>query len=150
MVSFRDTFLNRLIVPNDSPYLTFSPLSFNAGSTWFYSQQIGYGAYIQGLFFSNYIKANIGVINTLKLGSRVEFISGFAFSNLSYFNIPAGIVFNGRRMNASVSVTNLLGLLAPASVKNFGGSFNIAYRIKSEKPERIITPKEYPFYRKSI
>lgn len=150
IVSFRDSFLNQLIVPDDNPYLTFSPVTFNAGATWFYSQNIGFGAYVQGLFFSNYIKSNIGLINTLKLGSRFEFISGFAFSNLSFFNIPAGIVFNGRRINASVSVTNMLGLLAPASSKNFGGSFNFAYRIKSEKPERIITPKEYPFYQKKI
>ncbi|HKM92960.1 MAG TPA: DUF5723 family protein [Prolixibacteraceae bacterium] len=152
--SFRDSFLNQLIVPSNEPYSTLSPLGFNIGVNYQMNEKIRLAAFLQNTHYLYHSLFNIGFASTFALGKKFGAVSGINFTNHSTVSIPAGISFNGNYFNASVMLNNLIGILAPSSTKNFGGSINFSFVMRKKKPittKNETTPtNEFPFFNEEL
>ena len=156
--SFRDSFLNQLIVSSNKTYSTLSPLGFNAGINYQISEKIRLAAFLQNTAYLNHSIFNIGFASTFAMGKKFGAVTGINFSNHSSVSIPAGISLNGRYINAAIMLTNLVAVLAPSSTKNFGGSINFSFVLSKLKPKTpeieksptISPPSELPFFNEEL
>jgi hypothetical protein len=140
MTSFRDSFLNGLIVPNNSPFFTAAPISVNGGASYNFDKRFSFLAFTQFYVFANYTKFNLGTLATFSFLNRVNMFAGLSASNYSGISLPAGITYNGRRLNATFTAHHLFSMLFPGTGRNYGGSISLSYKIK---PKTIVRTATY-------
>ena len=147
MVSFRDSFLNQLIKPKEQNFITTAPMALNAGVTYFYKQNIELEAVTRVLFYGHFIRGYLSLNGAVSFNRDWKLYSGLSFSNRSYFNLPAGVGYQGRRLMMTFMVNNLFGVVIPNWSKTFGGSLNLTYRVVKNDNRKAL--RHYPFFQKN-
>lgn len=148
VVAFRDSFLNRLIVPSTDSYFTHSPISIVAGANFKYDDKLSFATTIETYYFSNFNKVNITFAGIFSPWKSFSLTSGLMFSNRAFLSIPISLAYNGKLINASISTYNSIGLLLPQSSKYFGGHINLGFNLSRLKIPKTYTPDGLPFYNK--
>lgn len=147
IVSFRDSFLNQLLVPKDQHFITTAPMAFCAGFNYKYKPTIELEVLSRVLFYGHFIRGYLTLNGAMSLKENWKLNAGLMFTNHSYFNLPAGIAYQGRKIKMAFMVNNLFGVMAPELSKTFGGSITLTYRFV--RHALIKDPGHYPFFQKN-
>ena len=148
--TFRDSFLNGLIVPVDGNIFTFLPSQINIGINYYYSNQFNFAASVHTQLIQNFLRVNLAFSGSYLLNQNLTLLSGLSLSNLSYVNVPLGLAFKNKKFGASLSVGNVFSVLFPSRSHYFGGSFNLSYRLGKFVRVNNQHFKDFPFFQKRI
>lgn len=150
LVSFRDTFLNGLIVPKDIEFVTLAPINIHAGISTEYSDKLELTASLQSLYVSHFLRYQISLVGNYAINNSWTLLSGLTLANKLNLNLPVGVNYQSSKIGFSISMFNLPSLFLPYSSQRFGGEITMRYIFlsKSEK-EAIPKFKDYPFYQPS-
>lgn len=148
--TFRDSFLNGLIVPVDGNIFTLLPCQINIGINYHYSNQFNFAATVYTQVVPNFFRANLTLSGSYLLNQNFTLLSGLSFSNLSYVNVPLGLAYKNNKFGASLSVQNVFSVLFPSRSRFFGGSLNLSYRLGKFVRIKNQHYKDYPFFQKRI
>ena len=145
IISLRDTFLNRLIEPEDRHFLTMAPTTFNSAVVYKYDRNMWLAVRLRALFHSHFIRDFFTASGGYTLTRKWQLVSGITYSTPLLLSFPTGFNYQGRRLHIGLMLSNLLEVFVPARSKVFGGSLTISYRLAEERHD---DSEYYPFYTK--
>jgi hypothetical protein len=145
-VSLTDTFLNRIIIPDESAFIAISPVTIHGGVWFDRAGLLSAGFCIDAAYLKNYISANVSMLGSMNIYDKVNIYAGISLSDQTAISLPMGISYGGKGFYGSFSLANLGGIVAPGFSKTFGGGFRIGFKY-IPRSRRYSFDRNMPFYR---
>lgn len=146
--AFRDSFLNRILVPEAPSFVAMLPPGLGTAFWHYYKPKLLLGIFAESMLLNRFIRFNTGFTAIYQSNNYWSFSTGMHVSNRGVTQLPLGIAYRSEGLKASLVVQNLLHPLFPGRVRGAGGSLNLAFVFNKVRLKGTVNSKTYPFYRK--
>jgi hypothetical protein len=146
-LNIADSILFSALTPSDKKTITFTPIKAYLSFNYQLNNKLSFSATSRLSLFNSFITESFMLTGTYSIANNWNIYTGLGYSNRSYFNVPLGFCFMNKRFYASMSVSNIWGLIVPSYSRNFGGSFCAGYFFNTYSHSEKEEMKNFPIYK---